>query len=149
MTSKNENQNSPIIMIIAIVMVAVLFILSIAFFSIKFWKVSEAKNKLMKQNEKLQLELEQKKSNQNNDESYDGLYEDDQQGHHHHQQKMTTMAQNKKHNLAKTQLHSQEEANKEVVLSNAKRPSEVNEGDNSSNFYNYSIAHSSYVNYKN
>ena len=100
----------------------------------------------MKQNEKLQLELEQKKSNQNNDESYDGLYEDDQQGHNHHRQQITTMAQKKKHSLEKPQLHLQEEAIKNSQL---KMPNKVKEDEISSNFYNYSIAETNYVNYQN
>ena len=73
-------------------MVNILLFLSLAAFSFKLWKVSKTKKNLNKQIEKLQLELEQKKSNQKNDESYDSLDEDDQQGHNHHRQQITTMA---------------------------------------------------------
>ena len=125
-------------------MVTILLFLSLAAFSFKLWKVSKTKKNLNKQIEKLQLELEQKKSNQKNDESYDSLDEDDQQGHH--RQKITTMAKKKKHSLEKPQLHLQEEAIKNSQL---KMPNKVKEDEISSNFYNYSIAETNYVNYQN
>ena len=127
-------------------MLTILLFLSLAAFSFKLWKVSKTKKNLNKQIEKLQLELEQKKSNQKNDESYDSLDEDDQQGHNHHRQKITTMAKKKKHSLEKPQLHLQEEAIKNSQL---KMPNKVKEDEISSNFYNYSIAETNYVNYQN
>ena len=120
-------------------MITLLFFSLVTFYLWKIWKISNSKKELKKQIENLQLELDHQKQNQDNDQPYDTLDEVDQRGHHC--QRKPKMFGSKISNHAKPQCHLQEDPNESYnSQTNIQIGTITNYDDNSSYFYNYSIA---------
>ena len=83
--------------------------------------------------------MDHQKQNQDNDQPYDTLDEVDQRSHHC--QRKPKMFGSKISNHAKPQCHLQEDPNESYnSQTNIQIGAITNYDDNSSNFYNYSIA---------
>ena len=119
-----------------LVLVTVLFGLSLVITTItsfKLWSVSLAKKKLMMENEELQRQLDHEQQSHQTDQNYDSLFEESQIRIPHVPQTKNSQeveAQNEISNISRFQGNL---FNRPQIVTNL-------EGDNSSNFYLYTIS---------
>ena len=116
-----------------LVLFTVLFGLSLVITTItsfKLWSVSLAKKKLMMENEELQRQLDHEQQSHQTDQTYDSLFEESQIRIPQTKNLQEVEAQNEISNISRFQGNS---INRPQIVTNL-------EGDNSSNFYLYTIS---------